>query len=437
MKKKMMFLFLLFPMVFGAANLYAQVTIGSDEEPHSGAILDLRSNNKGLKLPTVSLTDTAAFQLSTNPSDAASAIGMMVYNTNDNTKGGRGQGIYTWNGTWIYSGGTPKADIPVNRIVITSEGNVDTVKIGETLQLTDSIVPQNASNKKVAWSVPWSGSLTAGKAVVNDTGLVTGIKPGNVTVRASAIDGSEAFRDFALKVQPTGIATGISITSENGQYSVDMGRTLQLMAVVTPETASQNVTWRITSGYAAVTVSTTGVVTGNNEGSAGVSATIFGTSLSDTIAVSVSEWELPPGVETVTWPGGVYKTYAFNGVVWMINNSAEGSVTYRGFGDQEGVNAYYNQSDALTACPTGWRLPLPAEFHALCIWLRTYGTDDEKKLFFARDKMGFKNKDGMWNEVGNCAEWRVSTGSRYYVTALYDGEVSGDSELISVRCIKD
>ncbi|MDR1631423.1 MAG: hypothetical protein LBR97_00795, partial [Dysgonamonadaceae bacterium] len=88
MTKKMMFLFLLLPMVFGAANLYAQVTIGSDDEPHAGAILDLRSDNKGLKLPSVSLTDTADFQLSPNPSDATSAIGMTVYNTNDNTKGG-------------------------------------------------------------------------------------------------------------------------------------------------------------------------------------------------------------------------------------------------------------------------------------------------------------------------------------------------------------
>ncbi|MDR1632066.1 MAG: hypothetical protein LBR97_04190, partial [Dysgonamonadaceae bacterium] len=70
MTKKMMFLFLLLPTIFGAANLYAQVTIGSDEAPHAGAILDLQSDNKGLKLPSVSLSDTAVFQLSTNPSDA-------------------------------------------------------------------------------------------------------------------------------------------------------------------------------------------------------------------------------------------------------------------------------------------------------------------------------------------------------------------------------
>ncbi|MDR1632331.1 MAG: Ig-like domain-containing protein, partial [Dysgonamonadaceae bacterium] len=293
MKKKMMFLFLLFPMLFGTADLYAQVTIGSDNAPHSGAILDLQSTEKGLKLPAVSLEDVAKFQLSADEDDA---VGMMVYNTNNEIAGGNGTGIYTWSGRWIFAGRNAPVEVPVSRIVITSPGNVTMVRAGDTLRLTARVLPDTASNQKLAWSVPWNSSLTAGKAVVNDTGLVVGVKPGSVTVRAAAIDGSGVSRDFALAVLPTGTATGISISSETGEYSVEVARTLQLIAAITPETAYPTAKWEITVGAENASVSANGVVTGKAIGAARVKATTMDSTspLADSVDIAVTSIALPP-----------------------------------------------------------------------------------------------------------------------------------------------
>jgi uncharacterized protein (TIGR02145 family) len=94
MKQKMMFLALTL-MMLSAASVNAQVTIGSTDDPHAGAVLDLQSTTQGLKLPTVSLDDIITFGLD---GDAGTAIGMMVYNTNASIKDGNGKGIYVWNG---------------------------------------------------------------------------------------------------------------------------------------------------------------------------------------------------------------------------------------------------------------------------------------------------------------------------------------------------
>jgi hypothetical protein len=97
--KKMFFLMLTL-MVLGAASMNAQVTIGSDNLPHSGAVLDLQSDNLGLKLPNVALSDTLSiFGL---PEEGGftkeNAVGMLVFNTNPTYVAG----VYTWTGnSWV------------------------------------------------------------------------------------------------------------------------------------------------------------------------------------------------------------------------------------------------------------------------------------------------------------------------------------------------
>jgi uncharacterized protein (TIGR02145 family) len=98
-KKVILLLFILF---LGTISMNAQVTIGADDAPHPGAILDLRSS-KGLKLPTVDLFNVNEFQLS-DEGDVSRAVGMMVYNTYDQTVDGQGSGVYIWNGEkWLFA----------------------------------------------------------------------------------------------------------------------------------------------------------------------------------------------------------------------------------------------------------------------------------------------------------------------------------------------
>jgi hypothetical protein len=415
MKKKMMFLFLLLQTIFGAANLYAQVTIGSDDVPHSGAILDLQSTEKGLKLPAVSLENVAEFKLS---ADATGAEGMMVYNTNDYTINGNGKGIYTWSGKWIFAGRNAPVDVPVRRIVITSEEGVNTVRAGQTLQLTGNVLPDTASNKKLAWSVLWSGSLTAGKASVNDTGLVTAVKSGSVTVRAAAIDGSGASRDFNLTVLPTSVATAISLSSETGADSVYVGRKLQLVAEISPETAYQAVKWEVVAGTKCATVDVNGLVSGVSEGLATISiSTLDGLATTTEKDVRVLGAPLPSGVNERTMGGKKYKTYEFNGTEWMIESSRAGNPSeehWMGLPDGE-VYYYYTHENKTDACigNEGWTLPTVAQAEAMIVYISLYATEAESNIFYKYGLAGYKNGSQFIGE-GSSYLWLEEEGAALY-----------------------
>ena len=130
MKKRLSLLFTCF--VAGMMCVNAQVTIGTNNDPHAGAVLDLQSTNKGLLLPNVSLNNAAAFQLSTKPADAASGVGMIVFNINADMTGGNGIGVYVWDGAkWMSAlGGNTKPEPEPN-----PDGTVD-MKIGNNIYKT-------------------------------------------------------------------------------------------------------------------------------------------------------------------------------------------------------------------------------------------------------------------------------------------------------------
>jgi hypothetical protein len=76
--------------VLSVASVNAQVTIGSTDDPHPGAVLDLKSTTQGVLLPQVPISTGYDFQLQ---GDAKTAQGMMIYNT------GNIPGLYVWNGS--------------------------------------------------------------------------------------------------------------------------------------------------------------------------------------------------------------------------------------------------------------------------------------------------------------------------------------------------
>jgi hypothetical protein len=81
----------------------AQVTIGSINDPHSGAVLDLSqiSGDYGLLLPRVKLRNVNDFQLpgAGDPAKESAAIGMIIFNESTTTIGAQGAiGEYVWDG---------------------------------------------------------------------------------------------------------------------------------------------------------------------------------------------------------------------------------------------------------------------------------------------------------------------------------------------------
>jgi uncharacterized protein (TIGR02145 family) len=177
--KKMFFLMLTL-LIWSAASVNAQVTIGSDKVPHSGAVLDLQSDNLGLKLPNVELDDTdlTEFVLPlTAPSTKEEAKGMYVYNTNATL----GEGVYVWDGyQWILVKESV-GEKPVTAITIFSETGKQSVLPSGTLQLSARITPNDATNANIKWSI----DIGSGNAYISQTGLLHAYQPGLVKVRAS------------------------------------------------------------------------------------------------------------------------------------------------------------------------------------------------------------------------------------------------------------
>ena len=95
--------------------------------------------------------------------------------------------------------------VKVASITISSASSVTTVAAGGTLQMTSSVLPSNATNKNVTWSV-------TGSATNNSSGLMTaGSTAGTATITATAQDGSRITGTKQITV--TSITTNIPVSS--------------------------------------------------------------------------------------------------------------------------------------------------------------------------------------------------------------------------------
>ncbi len=128
----------------------------------------------------------------------------------------------------------------------------ETLWVGETTQATATITPADASITTVTWS-----SRNENVATVDENGVVTAVGKGSAYIVASAVDGSGRVGNVTVRVkqQPT------SITLNNTELTVNMGRTQTLRATVGPNNADdRKVTWE-SSDPAVATVNSDGRVT--------------------------------------------------------------------------------------------------------------------------------------------------------------------------------
>lgn len=130
--------------------------------------------------------------------------------------------------------------------------------IGRTYQAQVSMNPANASVKDVTWS-----SSNTGIATVNSSGLVTGVASGTAQITATSVDGGKT---ASFNVNVFIPVTGVTVSPST--LTLRRNATARLTATVAPSNAANiNVSWRSTA-TAIATVSSTGLVTAKNRGTA-------------------------------------------------------------------------------------------------------------------------------------------------------------------------
>ena len=141
-----------------------------------------------------------------------------------------------------------------------------TIAVTDTLNLTATVKPDNATIKTVTWS-----SSNDAIATVDANGKVTPKATGNVTITATATDATTVKATCAITIKTEIIyATGISLNYTNEALKVD--NTLQLTATISPaNTDDKGITWE-TSNASVATVSASGLVTVVGEGTAVIAA---------------------------------------------------------------------------------------------------------------------------------------------------------------------
>jgi hypothetical protein len=185
---------------WSTVEMRAQVTIGSLNDPHEGAILDLQSETKGLLFPRVALNNVKIFQLCDAELDIAAAEGMAVFNTKASISGGYGKGIYVWyDKQWypLYTEYEQEDNFTIDEST--------TVEERETITLT--------ADKPVTWEV--DGPTTYGdiESSTDSDCIVLGVKAGG-TVIIKATHSQEVSKTWTVDV--TAASTPDPLSCDDG-----------------------------------------------------------------------------------------------------------------------------------------------------------------------------------------------------------------------------
>ena len=146
--------------------------------------------------------------------------------------------------------------VSVTRIEITPSSA--TLEIDETVQLTATAYPLNATNRNLNWTTE-----NYSVASVSSNGLVTARGVGRVWIWARATDGSGAGNYCVIDVkEPTKVA---SIELSETEKRLTVGETFELTAIVLPEDAyDKSLTWK--SDNEEIAAVSEGMVTAMNPG---------------------------------------------------------------------------------------------------------------------------------------------------------------------------
>jgi len=148
----------------------------------------------------------------------------------------------------------PVSDIALNQTSATLHPT-------NTLMLTATVAPSNATNQSVIWS------STSTNATVNSSGVVTAVSAGSAVIRAITVSGNLVATCSLTITVPV-----ISVSVSPIICTINAGSTTTLRATIIPSNATnKSVTWS-SANTAVATVNSSGVVSGISMGSTTIRA---------------------------------------------------------------------------------------------------------------------------------------------------------------------
>jgi uncharacterized protein YjdB len=229
--------------------------------------------------------------------------------------------------------------VPVTNIT----GVPTTATVGTPLTLTGTVVPSDATNRTITWSVSNAG--TTGATISGNTLSTTAA--GTVVVRATIINGltptSNYTQDFTITVNDgSGLDLVTDVTLNKNHLMLLVGRSETLIATVLPPTAaSKDVVWSCDSPYVA-TVDQNGLVTGIGAGPALITVkTIdgrFTATCTVLVTVPVSGIVISPAALSIDvgemyWLTATVEPFnaANTNLTWTSSNTAIATINQAGF----------------------------------------------------------------------------------------------------------
>lgn len=178
--------------------------------------------------------------------------------------------------------------IPATEIRLNAEDI--TLQVGQTYQLTATVLPENATDKTVTWSAdPADGAI----ATVSADGLVTAVAPGVITVTATCGSVSATCKVTVVAEDQ------LVIQLDPYTMTIQVGETGEIKATILPESDEERVITWSSDNEDIATVDQNGVVTGVAQGKANITATYQ--DVSATCVVTVTP--LTPVDEIIPAPG--------------------------------------------------------------------------------------------------------------------------------------
>jgi uncharacterized protein (TIGR02145 family) len=176
-------------------------------------------------------------------------------------------------------------NVPVTSVSLSQ--NATTLTVGDTLRLTATVLPANATNKAVTWA-----SSNPAVATVSN-GLITALATGTANIAATTQDGNKTAA-CAVTVNAS-VVSVTSVSLSQNAATLTIGDTQRLTATVLPENASnKSVTW--TSSNTAVATVNNGLITTLTVGTANITVTSQDGNKTATCALTVN----PVPVTSVT-----------------------------------------------------------------------------------------------------------------------------------------